>query len=85
MYLHIDLTGTYDELIKNDIEFNYSLKMVSCEIDISSYISPKMSLLIHLVKSYYMKYCMLKISTIQNIDKSKLDELKNKLNNLLTK
>jgi hypothetical protein len=84
MYLGNDcLIGTYDDLLKNDVEFNYCLKMVSCEVDISKYVSPKMSLLLHLLKSYYMKYAMLKITTAPNVDKSKLEELKNKLNNIM--
>jgi len=84
VYLQNDcLIGTYDDLLKNDIEFNYTLKMLSCEHDLSKYLSPKLSLIIHLLKSYYMKYAMLKINNTKNIDPNKLSEFQNKLKNIL--
>jgi hypothetical protein len=47
--------GAYSELLQ-DPEFMLDLKLLSCECDISKYISPRSSIFIKLLKKYYMRY-----------------------------
>ena len=42
-YTGYDINGLTDDLMK-DPDFQYDLKMISCEIDLSKYINPKSSL-----------------------------------------
>lgn len=84
MLFDIDIEGGYDELMKDD-DFKIDLLMMSSEIDISSYISPKILVFMKLIKNYYTKYNMNKIAKKIpdiKIDDNKLLELQTKFKNL---
>jgi len=58
--------------------------MVSSEIDISKYVNPHVSMLIALIKQYYMKYSESKLiqKINEKIDVNKLKELNEQNPNL---
>ena len=53
-YSGYDITGVTNDLMKDD-DFLMDLKIISCEIDVSKYISPKSSAFLKIVKKVYMK------------------------------
>ena len=74
-----DVTGLTDELL-NDQDFIMDLQIISCEVDLSKYISPKTSALMKVIhKSYEINQKNViknNIDTFSN-DKDKIEKLMN--------
>jgi len=83
--MKIDITGSANELLQNE-DFMHDLKMASCEINISDYITPQRSLFMRGLTVYYKNYYNNKL-------KNKINDIKvsddiqskfNKMNNVET-
>jgi len=83
--MKIDITGSANELLQNE-DFMHDLKMASCEINISEYITPQRSLFMRGLTVYYKNYYSNKL-------KNKINDIKvsddiqskfNKMNNVET-
>ena len=78
--------GIYNKLIQDD-DVMYELKLISCKIDVSKYINPKMSLFFRIIKMYYTSYQMNNIkkeisNNIKKVDENKIIDLEKKYSNI---
>ena len=72
-FLKIDLSGATEQLF-NDENFKQDLIMVSCELNISNYLTPKRSLFLRTLQNYYITYNKNKIkNNMENIEKNMKD------------
>ena len=72
-FLKIDVSGSTEQLF-NDENFKQDLLMVSCEMNISNYLTPRRSLFLRTLQNYYMNYRQNKEKkNIQNIEKNMKD------------
>ena len=77
-YSGYNMDGLTNELM-NDPQFILDLQIISCEIDVSAYINPKMSALLKVVKTGYMqnKKHEIKQNVSNVINDQKLELIKN--------
>ena len=71
-FLKIDVQGVSDELFKDE-DFRTDLLMVSQELNISNYLTPKRSLFLRTLQKYYVRFSENKI---KNQMKTNLEEIK---------
>ena len=73
------ISGVSDDLM-NDPDFIMDLKIISCEIDISKFISPKSSAFLKVIKKFYTKHqeneMKKQLDNVLN-DKDKIDKILN--------
>ena len=78
-YSGYDVTGLENDLM-HDPEFIMDLQIISCEIDLSKFVSPQKSAILKVIKKAYEKNTENKVkNTMTNVlnDKNKLDKILN--------